>query len=101
MIIRGTTPTHTFEIPFDTSLVKEAHVIYGQEGKEIFRKDAYDCQMEGNKISVTLEQEDTLLLDCRKNVQIQLRVLTTDGTALASTLIHQIVHKCLNDEVIL
>lgn len=97
---RGTTPTHTFEIPFDVSLVSKAMVIYSQNDKELFCKETSDCNMSGNIMSVTLTQEDTLKLDCRRLVEIQLRILTVTGEALASEVMLVNVGKCLNNEVI-
>lgn len=97
---RGTTPTHTFTLPFDVSLVQKAMVVYAQNDIEIFRKESSDCQMSGNEVSVTLTQEDTLKLDCKHLVQVQLRVLTTDNKALASMVRIMSVQKCLNDEVL-
>lgn len=97
---RGTTPTHTFKLPFSSSMVKEAMIIYAQNDVEVFRKNTEDCIIEGDEISVTLTQEETFMLNHRQNVQIQLRVLTTEGKALASNVNVISIHQCLNDEVI-
>ena len=99
-MIRGTTPTHTFKLPFDVSRVKEVMVIYAQNDVEVFHKDIYDCNLEGNVVSVTLTQEETLSLNHHHNVQIQIRVLTTDNTAMASNVNILSVGQCLNDRVI-
>lgn len=97
---RGTTPTHIFSIPFDASEVKEAMIIYAQNDVEVFRKETDDCVLDGRDIKVTLTQEDTLLLSSKYNVQIQLRILTDDGKALASSVKIVGVDQCLNDEVL-
>ena len=97
---RGTTPTHTFEIPFDTSNIKTAMVIYAQEDAEVFRKETGECNFDGNKISVKLTQEETLKLKCAQTVQIQLRILTNDGEAMATDVRDVSVGKCLNSEVL-
>lgn len=99
-MIRGTTPTHTFTLPCDASMIKEVMIIYAQSDVEKFHKDAEDCKMDGNTVSVTLSQEDTFLLDHKSMVQIQLRVLTKHGDALASDIKIIPVKKCLNDEVL-
>lgn len=99
-MIRGTTPTHTFKLPFDSSLVAKAMVIYAQNGVEVFRKELPECQMEGDEISCHLTQEDTFKLQCETNVEIQLRILTTDGNAMATFPRYIGVDKCLNDEVL-
>ena len=99
-MIRGSTPTHTFRLPFAGSMVAEAMVIYAQNDVEVFHKDTYDCKLEGNAISVTLDQEETLLLSHLSNVQIQLKVKTTEGVVLVSIPTVISVQKCLNDEVL-
>ena len=97
---RGTTPRHTWKLPFSSSKVKEAMVIYAQNDVEVFHKDTYECAMDGNEISVVLTQEETLKFDHNFNVQMQLRVLTDEGEALASVIRCVSVQKCLNDEVL-
>lgn len=99
-MIRGTTPTHTFRVNIDTEKVKEARVIYSQNDREIFCKKTSECGVKDGEISVTLTQAETFKLSCHSNVQIQLRVLMQDGTALASDVMTVSVKKCLSDEVL-
>lgn len=99
-MIRGTTPTHTFNIPFDTSLVDEVKILYAQDDVVVIEKTTADCTLDYKKISVTLTQEDTFAFDCKKAVEIQLRVLTTAGEALATVPEKVGVTKCLDNEVL-
>lgn len=99
-MIRGTTPIHTFTIPFDISLIKEVKIIYSQEDEQILCKRMEDCVLEGTVIKTSLTQEDTFKFDCKKPVQIQVRVLTIDHEVLASNIINVTVGKCLDDEVL-
>lgn len=99
-MIRGTTPTHTFTLPFDVSLVKEIRILYAQQEKVLFTKETADCAMEGNTVTVALTQEDTFKFDCKNHVQIQLRVLTTDGQVMSTPIKHVDVGTCLDSEVI-
>ena len=99
-MIRGTTPTHTFELPFDVSLIKEAKIIYSQSDTQVLCKKAAECEMQGNTITVTLSQEETFKFDCKKMVQIQVRILTHKAEALATDVMEVPVKKCLDDEVI-
>lgn len=98
-MIRGTTPTHYFNLPFEASLVDKARVIYHQWGKEILRKETEDFKMEGNTISVSLTQEETFLFDCTP-VILQLRVRTTSGEVMNTKMITVSSEDCLDCEVL-
>ena len=99
-MIRGTTPTHTFNIPFDTSAVDEIKITYAQDDDVILEKHTSDCTLDGATISVTLTQEDTFLFNCKKAVEVQIRILTVGGNALASIPEKVGVSKCLDAEVL-
>lgn len=99
-MIKGTTPTHTFNIPFDTDMVDEVKIVYAQDDQVILEKDTTDCALDAQTISVTLTQEDTFLFNHKKAVEIQLRILTLGGDALASIPEKIGVSKCLDAEVL-
>lgn len=100
-MIRGTTPTHTFTIPFAASDIEAARVIYAQNDKEIFIKTAADCSLNDKSICVKLTQEETFLFNCNYPVQIQLRVKLKDIDEVQSTDIMLVpVGKCLENEVL-
>ena len=100
MIIRGTTPTHTFTLPIDVSLCSRLRVIYSQEGTTVVKIDNDRFQRNGKMISCTLTQEETLAFDCKKHCDVQLRVLTKAGDALACRVEKISVGRCLEDEVL-
>lgn len=100
-MICGSTPTHIFCLPFESALVKEALIVYFQGGMEIVRKETDDCTMEGRHIGVQLSQEETLAFDHRRNVQIQLRVVTTEDVAYTFPVYVTNARKCLTNEVII
>lgn len=95
----GTTPTHIFRLKIDTSLVKVAQVTYEQWGKIVLQKKTKDCEMEGNKISVSLSQEDTFLFEASE-VKYQLRVKTTSGKTLKTKVFTMSLEECLDREVL-
>ena len=99
-MIQGTTPTHTFTLPFDTSLLTSARIIYSQNEKIILKKELSDCECSGNTISCKLTQEETFLFVHPKTVQIQIRVLTDGGDALNSDIETVPCKMCLDDEVL-
>ena len=99
-MFRGSTPTHTFVLPIDTALLSKVIIVYAQSDVEVFRKTEADCEIEGNTITTRLKQEETLLLDHKKRLQIQLKVLSQDNSVLLSEVMSKDVRKCLIDEVI-
>lgn len=99
-MIRGTTPTHIFKIPFDTGQLKEIRISYAQDDKVIVEKNTSDCILKGDEITVTLSQEDTLKFSHRKVVEVQLKVLTIDGGVLANNVIRVSAEEVLNEEVL-
>lgn len=98
-MIVGTTPTHTFNVPIDTSSIKVIRVIYKQGDKVVMVKTKDDCTFGDKKVMVKLTQEDTFKFDHKSPVKIQLRILTLDGTALASIPKSVGITECFEDVV--
>ena len=99
-MIRGTTPTHVFKVPFDASVMSEVQITYAQNDRVLFKKKTSDCTIVDGSVTTRLTQEETLLFDHRKNVEIQIRILTPTGDALATKIFTERVDKCLDDEVL-
>lgn len=98
-MIRGTTPTHTFNLPFEVGMIKECRVLYAQDDVVLVIKNTSDCVLEGTTVKTTLTQNDTFKFDSDKAVQIQIRILTVNDVALASIINKVGIAKCLEDEV--
>lgn len=97
---RGTTPTHTFTLPFETSLVAKLRVIYAQRDiVKIVKKECH-AELDGNTIRVKLSQNDTLRLSCNLKTEIQVKVLTHTGESFVSEIITVKTERCLIDEVL-
>lgn len=99
-MIRGTTPTLEFIIPFDTSQLSQAYVTLSQNGAVVIDKELRECNCNENKLSVQLTQEETLKLDNDGMTEIQIRAKTVDGEALASNIIRELTGRILKDGVI-
>ena len=88
IIIQGTTPTHTFTLPYDTSTLKRVRFVYSQRGQIKVIKDTADAEsavdLEGPKAKAKLTQEETFKFEPDVVVQLILRVLTEDCDALES-----------------
>ena len=127
MIVRGTTPYHSFIIPALVSEIQELHITYLQNKEVVFTKTLTDEGIEfenladllenahmedldeetlsSSQLTVHLTQEDTLKFKfwpaAEKNIAvIQLRILTTDGEAYASFPVKERIFGVLEDGVI-
>ena len=96
----GTTPTHTFTLPFDTEIIRAVEITYSQNGKVVLKKDQRDCTLSGNTISTKLSQLDTFEFDECSHVEIQIRIMDHEESVFASDIIRVSCKKCLSDEVL-
>ena len=102
-MIRGTTPTLLFNLPFSAALIKSAEITiqYIDELKKVLiLKTLDDCKLGESSISTMLTQEETLQFPAPATVLIQLRVVTTDDTILATEPQSVTVKKLLAEDVI-
>lgn len=96
---RLTTPTHTFEIPLDTSILDQIKITYSQGGKTVLEKYKEDCTLEGKVITCRLTQEDTQKFK-HDDVKIRIRVKTTGGDVMASKSHTVFCEDILDEEVL-
>lgn len=96
----GTTPTHTFELPFNVAVIDAVEITYCQNKKIVLQKNEDDCTMGENIVAVTLSQQDTFKFTPDVNVEIQIRIVGTDGNVYASDIMCVSCGRCLSDEVI-
>lgn len=104
---RATTPTHYFKFPIDVTAISKILLTYSQNDNIILNKTEQDFEFNENVGMVTLTQEETNLFsdECvmpnkQVVVEVQLRVLTNSGKALASDVWKVPLKKILNDEVL-
>lgn len=128
MIVRGTTPYHSFILPMASDKISELYVTYLQNEEVVLEKYIDDdgvviedsnFEMENasveslednnvdpsSKLTIHLTQEDTLKFHfypaARKNIAvIQIRILDVDGEAYASDPVNERVFGVLKDGVI-
>lgn len=99
-MIRGTTPKLEFTLPFDTDEIAEAFVTLAQDDVVLVDKALTDCKCDERKLSVKLTQDDTLKLSCDCKTDIQIRIRTKAGDALASDITRVNTDRILKDGVI-
>lgn len=96
---QGTTPTIQITInDVDLNEMQNIYVVFEQNGY-ILKKESSDLKVEGNIISVLLSQEETLNFK-EGTCNIQLRMITKGGGAIASPIKTTKVYRVLNKEVI-
>ena len=88
MIIPGTTPTHTFTLPFDTFYIKSLRIFYADGNNILLTKELTDATLSGNRIIIELTQEDTLMFKGCKSISIQCQVLNSEDESFVSTAIN-------------
>lgn len=96
---QGTTPTHTFQLPFEVQNADKLLITYAQRDEVVLQKTREDCTVDGKTVETTLTQEETFQFDPKGAVQIQLRILTEAGDALVSEIMTVSVQRCLDGEV--
>ena len=97
---RGTTPTHTFNLPFSTGLIAALRITYVQNGEIVLNKTEKDVEAGESSIAVTLTQEETLQFKENRMVEVQMKVLTTGGDLLATD-VYTVHPLCILDEEVL
>ena len=96
---RGTTPTHTYTLPFDVSMVADVRIIYKQDGVVKIRKGLDDCILEDDTIALKLTRAEMMSLGSEGYVNIQVEIWTPTGDVLVSDIHRKAVGECLDDEV--
>ncbi len=105
-MIRGTTPTLQFNLPFLASLIKSAQILisYVDNLKEVvIEKKLEDCELGEKTISTNLTQEETLAFPAPTIAEVQLRVVINEGEkdiAMATDVYKVKVKKLLKDGVL-
>lgn len=118
-IRRGSTPEHTFTLPFVVPDGASLRIVYAQEDtmapdgyRIILEKTEADCSVSTDGgttiIATTLSSDDTLRFDCNKHynagraevpaVFIQIGVETVDGRKMWSKEIKTTVKRCLRKD---
>ena len=94
--VRGTTPTITFKLPFQTSEIEKCEIYFAQE-KFLFQKDTEDCSFSGDRMSVRLSQEETLMMKAMFPLKLQIRFVFTNGAVAGTKIVYTSVEALLKE----
>ena len=79
-MIRGTTPTITYNFPFAVSGISKIRIYFLQGKDTLLTKSEDDCTFSGNSVSVTLTEQETYGFSAKKRLETKSRFLLSDGT---------------------
>lgn len=104
-MIRGTTPTLKFNLPFNTNRINNGYVTFSQQKVIVLDKDISECTCDNNMLIVNLTQEETLKFQhgCKVEVQIKIKLVNTDTSVdkvIASNIVTFDVDKILKGGII-
>lgn len=94
-MIRGTTPVIILNLPMEMQF-DTLYVTFQQNRKTVFEKTLSDVLLKNNQIVISLTQTDTLSLDSKEVVSIQLRGKIGEKV-YASKIIQTLVSDILKD----
>ena len=100
MIIRGTTPTMTFGLPFEAEMIATGFVTVQQNDVTVIEKPLSACDCNGKTLSAQFTQEETLMLSADSKAEIRIVVKTMGGDRLESYSIFERVEDTSKDGVI-
>lgn len=100
----GTTEIHTFTLPYALSTVSKLYVTYQQSGVNVLEKnvtdDADQFALDGNVLTLTLTQEDTLRFE-EGDVEMEITVEYAGNGAIGKSKIETVpVERSLREQVI-
>ena len=102
-MVKGSTPTHIFNIPFPITDPTAALLTYSQNDIIIVQKELSDMEITNaastSRVTVSLTQEETFKFKKDVPVEIQMRIEMA-GIVRASDIARIPVTKCLDKEVL-
>jgi len=102
----GTTPTHSFKLPFDTSTLKAIQVIYKQGGMKMTKlyknnKLPSGMSIDGAYVYVRLTEMETNAFSPDSLALCQIRVRTEEDNVIPSKIKQIKVYDSLDTEVLI
>ena len=96
---RGTTPTLNFQLPLVVSQITKLNIAFSQNDVVVLEKSLQDVTCSGRTITLKLSEAETLSLNDKKELKIQLRI-GIGNNRLASGIITTNVKSILKEGVL-
>ena len=97
---RATSHPFTWKLPRAADSYSELLVVLEQKGKIIIKKTKDELKLVGNRVTLILTQEETLLFEANAPAYIQLRAYSSPTDAPASKIWKIRVYRSLDEEVL-
>ena len=97
-MIRGTTPTYIFPIPFDSANIEKLRITFEQGSVEITKTED-ECTFNNKEIICRLTQQDTFSFEAGY-IDVQIRGLTKNNEVIATLPSKITCYDSLNEEVL-
>lgn len=97
---RASTPECSWDLGTDAASLDSIKITFKQAGIIVLEKDKEDLTCDGNTVSFTMTQEETKAFKAFRPANVQIRIKTTEGKVIDSTIDTFNIEKVLNDEVL-
>lgn len=95
---RGTTPTFTFNLPIRADSITALNITFRQPGREAIEKTLADCSSDGQTLTCSLTEAETLSLHAATAAPLEIQLRAGVGEArLASQIFTVPVERILKD----
>ncbi len=98
-MVKGTTPTFCFALPFNTSSISYIQAVFVQNNDCILTVEDDRMTFDGYNVKFTLEEWETLSFAPNEPAEIQLSVSTYDGQVLVSDIRKTAVRKKYPEDI--
>lgn len=104
-ISRWSAPKNVLVFPLNVSFIEKIRITYAQgedeDGKPLilFEKTEADCEFRENQVLYDLSQEETLMLDTKELVAIQVQGYDNRGVPFVGDVVYSTVDDVLNEGV--
>lgn len=80
--MRGTTPTITFKIPLEKSMIAKAKITFKQGDTVLLTKCTSACGINDNSVQTTLTRDESVKFPDNQHIKVQLEIETPAGDVL-------------------
>ncbi len=81
---RGSTPTFCFTLPKEAESFSDIRITFVQNGTSILTAEKNELELRGKDALYLMSEENSLKFSDGQNAELQIRLVSSDGTVLLS-----------------